>query len=83
MLYIPIVPYAFFGGQNIVEELWEAHQLVDTTFVALPIWSNVDSSLSLLLQEYVDGKISALLTYYPDGSRQLSRPSKSLAMIMS
>ena len=48
-----------------MEELWEAHQLVDTTFVALPIWSNVDSSLSLLLQEYVDGKISRFADILP------------------
>lgn len=58
-------PDAFFGGQNIVETLWEAHQLVGTTFVGLPIWSNVDSSLSLLLQDYVDGKISRFADILP------------------
>jgi len=50
-------PDAFFGGQRIADVLWEAHQLVNTTFVALPIMSNVDQSLSLLLQDYADGKI--------------------------
>ena len=58
-------PDAFFGGQNIVQELWKAHELVDTTFVGLPIWSNVESSISLLMQDYVDGKIAKFADILP------------------
>jgi len=56
---------AFFGGQNIVEELWHAHNLINTTFVGLPIWSNLDNALSLLLQDYVDGKIERFADILP------------------
>lgn len=55
----------FFGGQVIVETLWDAHNLIDVTFVGLPIWSNLDSSLSLLIQDYVDGKISRFADILP------------------
>lgn len=58
-------PDQFFGGQNIGETLWDTHQLVDTTFVPLPIMSNVDESLSLLLQDYVDGKIDKFADILP------------------
>ena len=58
-------PDAFFGGQNItLRLLWEAHELVNTTFVVLPIMSNVDESLSLLIQEY-DGKIKRFADILP------------------
>jgi multiple sugar transport system substrate-binding protein len=56
---------SFFGGQVIVDTLWEAHNLIDTTFVCLPIWSNLDSALSLLLQDYVDGKIDRFADILP------------------
>jgi len=58
-------PDKFFGGQNIIEVLWETHQLVDTSFVALPIHSNIDSNLSLLLQDYNDGKIKKFADILP------------------
>lgn len=58
-------PDKFFGGQNIVEVLWKAHQTVDTSFVALPTMSNVDQSLSLLLQDYLDGKIKKFASILP------------------
>ncbi len=58
-------PDDFFGGQNIGEVLWDAHQLVNSTFVALPIMSNVDESLSLLLQDYADGKIDKFSDILP------------------
>lgn len=55
----------FFGGQVVVETLWEGHNLINTSFVCLPIWSNLDSSLSLLLQDYVDGKIDRFADILP------------------
>src|SRR5690554_4298507 len=58
-------PDDFFGGQNIGEVLWDSHQLVNTTFVALPIMANVDESLSLLLQDYADGKIDKFSDILP------------------
>jgi len=58
-------PDKFFGGQNIVETLWEAHKLVDTAYVALPIQTNVDQALGLLLQDYVDGKIKKFADILP------------------
>ena len=64
-------PDEFFGGQNIVEELWHAHELVNTTFVALPIWSNMDSALSLLLQDYVDGEIQRFADILPVWEKQV------------
>jgi len=64
-------PDEFFGGQNIVEELWHAHQLVDTTFVAIPIWSNMDSALSQLMQDYVDGKIERFADILPMWEEQV------------
>ncbi|HBL37029.1 MAG TPA: hypothetical protein DDZ55_09495 [Firmicutes bacterium] len=64
-------PDAFFGGQNIVETLWEAHQLVNTTFVVLPIMSNVDESLSLLLQDYADGKIKRFADILPRWEKEV------------
>ena len=60
-----VVEDEFFGGQVIVDTLWEAHNLIDTTFVGLPIWSNLDSALSLLLQDYVDGKIQRFADILP------------------
>ena len=64
-------PDAFFGGQNIVETLWEAHQLVNTTFVVLPIMSNVDESLSLLIQDYVGGKIKRFADILPRWEKEV------------
>jgi multiple sugar transport system substrate-binding protein len=58
-------PDKFFGDQNIVETLWEAHKLVDTAYVALPIQTNVDQALGLLLQDYVDGKIKKFADILP------------------
>ncbi|HEY8344209.1 MAG TPA: sugar ABC transporter substrate-binding protein [Bacillota bacterium] len=69
-------PDAYFGGQNICETLWEAHQLVNTTFVALPIMSNVDESLSLLIQEYVDGKIKRFADILPRWEREVIKTMK-------
>jgi len=62
---------AFFGGQNIVEELWDAHNLINTTFVCLPIWSNLDNALSLLLQDYADGKIARFADILPMWEEQV------------
>jgi multiple sugar transport system substrate-binding protein len=62
---------SFFGGQNIVEELWGAHNLINTTFVGLPIWSNLDNALSLLLQDYVDGKIERFADILPMWEEQV------------
>lgn len=62
---------SFFGGQNIVEELWHAHNLINTTFVGLPIWSNLDNALSLLLQDYVDGKIERFADILPMWEEQV------------
>lgn len=62
---------AFFGGQNIVEELWDAHNLINTTFVCLPIWSNLDNALSLLLQDYADGKIAHFADILPMWEEQV------------
>lgn len=56
---------SFFGGQVIVSDLWDAHNLINTTFVCLPIWSNLDSALSMLLQDYVDGKIDRFADILP------------------
>ncbi|MGE5605016.1 MAG: ABC transporter substrate-binding protein [Bacteroidota bacterium] len=58
-------PDKFFGDQNITDVLWKTHQLVNTAFVALPTTSNIDQSLSLLLQDYVDGKIKKFATILP------------------
>jgi multiple sugar transport system substrate-binding protein len=69
-------PDEFFGGQNIVEELWKAHQLVDTTFVGLPIWSNMDTALSLLIQDYVDGKIERFADILPLWEQQVINTMK-------
>lgn len=49
-------PDEFFGGQNIGEALLEAHNMVDTAFVHVPIMSNVANSISQHMQNYVDGK---------------------------
>lgn len=62
---------SFFGGQVIVETLWDGHNLIDTTFVGLPIWSNLDSALSLLLQDYVDGKIERFADILPMWEQQV------------
>ena len=51
-------PDEFFGGQNLGKALLEAHEMVDTSFVHLPIMSNVASSISQRMQDYVDGKIN-------------------------
>jgi multiple sugar transport system substrate-binding protein len=58
-------PDKFFGGQNIGQKLWESHKLVNTTFITLPIMSNVDESLSSLLQDYADGKIEKFSDILP------------------
>jgi len=58
-------PDEFFGGQNATELLWEAHKMVDTAFVALPIVSNLDESISSLLQDYYDGKIEKFADILP------------------
>jgi multiple sugar transport system substrate-binding protein len=61
----------FFGGQVIVEDLWDAHNLINTTFVCLPVWSNLDSALSLLLQDYADGKIDRFADILPMWEEQV------------
>ena len=69
-------PDAFFGGQNIVNTLWEAHHLVNTTFVALPVMSNLDESLSLLIQQYVDGKIKRFADILPMWEKEVINTMK-------
>ncbi|HHT48922.1 MAG TPA: sugar ABC transporter substrate-binding protein [Firmicutes bacterium] len=69
-------PDAFFGGQNIVESLWEAHHLVNTTFITLPISSNMDESLSLLIQQYVDGKIKRFADILPMWEKEVINTMK-------
>lgn len=44
------------GGQNPGKLLLEAHEMVDTAF-HLPIMSNVASSISQRMQDYLNGKI--------------------------
>ena len=61
----------FFGGQVIVEDLWDAHNLINTTFVCLPVWSKLDSALSLLLQDYADGKIDRFADILPMWEEQV------------
>lgn len=50
-------PDEFFGNQNIATVLLEAHNMVDTAFVHVPVMSNVADSISQLMQDYVDGNI--------------------------
>lgn len=50
-------PDEFFGGQNIGKILLEAHNMVDTAFVHVPIMSNVANSVSQHMQSYIDGNI--------------------------
>ncbi|MEN3184075.1 MAG: sugar ABC transporter substrate-binding protein [Atribacterota bacterium] len=71
-------PDQFFGGQNIVETLWEAHKLVDTSYVALPILTNVDQALGLLLQDYVDGKIKKFADILPMWEEAVVKAIKEL-----
>lgn len=66
----------FFGGQVIVDTLWDAHNLINTTFVGLPIWSNLDSSLGLLIQDYVDGKIDRFADILPMWEQEVIKTMK-------
>ena len=58
-------PDEYFGGQNIVETLWESHKLVDTSFKHLPVMSNLANSITMLMQDYLDGKIEKFADILP------------------